>query len=302
MPEITRRAWLKAASALAASQVLPSAARAAAASSPDLPHARPAKSQRHFTSTAVEALILDLQRRMADPALAVMFENCYPNTLDTTVFPGTFERKPDTYVVTGDIDAMWLRDSSAQVWPYLPLAKDDAPSRLFEGVIRRQARMILIDPYANAFMRNPPTHRSVGRSTTGPPPPRRGERKWEVDSLCYPIRLAHGYWQQTGDTRPFDANGNNPPGPSSVPSASSSASKARAPTNSSALARPDDHCLRAASATRPSLRHDLLHVSPLGRCLHLSAFGPANLFAVVSLRKLRSSPPSAPRHQARPGG
>src|SRR6202030_690831 len=85
---------------------------------------------------------------------------------------------------------MWLRDSSAQVTPYLALAKQDNRLReLLEGVIRRQARMILIDPYANAFMRD---------ATAAP-------RKWEVDSLCYPIRLAYGYWQQTGDTAPFDA-------------------------------------------------------------------------------------------------
>jgi meiotically up-regulated gene 157 (Mug157) protein len=156
---------------------------------------------------AVEETIPRVQRGMADPALAVMFENCFPNTLDTTVWPGTLEGKPDTYVVTGDIDAMWLRDSSAQLWPYLPLARQDAALRqLLEGVIRRQARMILLDPYANAFMRdataaplswalNDKTEHHAGV----------GERKWEVDSLCYTVRLAHGYWRQTGDTRPFDA-------------------------------------------------------------------------------------------------
>ncbi len=147
---------------------------------------------------------------MADPSLAVMLENCYPNTLDTTVYPGTFEGKPDTYVVTGDIDAMWLRDSSAQLWPYLPLAKQDAPLReLLEGVIRRQARMILIDPYANAFMRDAsaaPLSWAVNDLTDHHAGV--GERKWELDSLCYTIRLAHGYWQQTGDTRPFDAQWN----------------------------------------------------------------------------------------------
>jgi meiotically up-regulated gene 157 (Mug157) protein len=101
---------------------------------------------------------------------------------------------------------MWLRDSSAQLWPYLPLAAHDAPLReLIEGVIRRQARMILIDPYANAFVRNPsdpPLSWAVHDLTDHHPGV--GERKWEVDSLCYTIRLAHGYWRQTGDTRPFD--------------------------------------------------------------------------------------------------
>jgi meiotically up-regulated gene 157 (Mug157) protein len=123
------------------------------------------------------------------------------------VFPGAFEGKPDTYVVTGDIDAMWLRDSSAQLWPYLPLAKQDAPLReLLDGVIRRQARMILLDPYANAFMRDSaaaPLSWAVKDNTDHHPGV--GERKWEVDSLCYTIRLAHGYWRQTGDTKPFDA-------------------------------------------------------------------------------------------------
>jgi len=173
----------------------------------ELPHARPPKSKRHFTSEAVEALIPRVQSQIGDPALATIFENCFPNTLDTTVFTGTFEGKPDSYVVTGDIDAMWLRDSSAQVWPYLPLAKEDARLReLLEGLIRRQARMILLDPYANAFMRDvndAPLSWAVHDKTEHHPGV--GERKWEVDSLCYPIRLAHGYWKQTGDTKPFDA-------------------------------------------------------------------------------------------------
>jgi len=179
----------------------------AAAQGADLPHGRPTAADRHFRSEAVEALIPRVQRGIADRGLATMFENCFPNTLDTTVWPGSYGGKPDTYVVTGDIDAMWLRDSSAQVWPYLPLAKEDAKLReLLEGVIRRQARMILIDPYANAFMRDEkaaPLSWSVHDRTEMRPGV--GERKWELDSLCYTIRLAYGYWRATGDTRPFDA-------------------------------------------------------------------------------------------------
>ena len=122
---------------------------------PELPHARPPVADRRFTSPAVEDAIARLQRQIADPALRVLVENCLPNTLDTTVYPGAFDKHPDTYVVTGDIDAMWLRDSSAQVWPYLRLARKDARLRmLLEGVVRRQARMIHLDPYANAFTRN----------------------------------------------------------------------------------------------------------------------------------------------------
>jgi hypothetical protein len=99
---------------------------------PELPHGRPAKRERHFTSPAVEVLIPRIQRSIADPELAVIFENCFSNTLDTAVWPGSYEGKPDTCVVTGDIDAMWLRDSSAQLWPYLRLARKDEPLLRFD--------------------------------------------------------------------------------------------------------------------------------------------------------------------------
>ncbi len=168
---------------------------------------RPAPADRHFSSPVVEAFIARVSAQVSDKELAALFTNCFPNTLDTTVEPGSFEGKPDTAVITGDIAAMWLRDSSAQVWPYLPLAKEDAAlRRLLEGLIRRQARCILIDPYANAFMANlndPPLEGSRADDTEMKQGV--GERKYELDSLCYPIRLAHGYWKATGDTAPFDA-------------------------------------------------------------------------------------------------
>lgn len=172
----------------------------------DMSQGRPKPSERRFHSDAVEAFLKERSTHIADPVLASLFVSCFPNTLDTTVEPGTFEGKPDTAVLTGDIAAMWLRDSSAQVWPYLPLAKNDRKLRdLLEGVIRRQARCILIDPYANAFMAdlNAP---ALPWSLKDKTELRRGvgERKWEVDSLCYPIRLSYGYWKQTGDVGPFD--------------------------------------------------------------------------------------------------
>jgi uncharacterized protein len=168
---------------------------------------RPKPADRRFRSDVVEQYLTEVRARIPDPELAHLFFNCFPNTLDTTVEPGTFDGKPDTVVITGDIPAMWQRDSSAQVWPYLPLARKDERLRsLIEGVIRRQARHILIDPYANAFMADlnaPPLEWSRQDQTDMKPGV--GERKYELDSLCYPIRLAHGYWKQTGGTQPFDS-------------------------------------------------------------------------------------------------
>jgi meiotically up-regulated gene 157 (Mug157) protein len=168
---------------------------------------RPPVGERRFHSRAVEAFLAEAAPRIGDPVLRAMFVNCFPNTLDTTVIPGTFDGHPDTAVVTGDIAAMWLRDSSAQVWPYLPFAAQDEPLRnLLEGIIRRQTRCLLIDTYANAFMADlskPALPWSVNDKTEMKQGV--GERKYELDSLCYPIRLAYGYWKATGDTKPFDA-------------------------------------------------------------------------------------------------
>lgn len=183
---------------------LPSRSRAAASSF--VSH-RPPPAQRKFTSAAVESQLARTKAKIGDPELAWLFENCYPNTLDTTVNVGTLDGKPDTFIVTGDIDAMWMRDSSAQVWPYLPLApKDAALRKLFVGLIHRHARCIAIDPYANAFMPDPTARTNLdwAQSDITDMKPGVAERKWEIDSLCYPIRLAHAYWKTTGDTTPFD--------------------------------------------------------------------------------------------------
>ena len=177
----------------------------ALAAAEDFPSHRPPPGKRKFTSAAVDAKIAEVKRSIGDPELAWLFENCFPNTLDTTVRFGTLDGKPDTFVITGDIDAMWLRDSTAQVWPYLPLVKDDPKLKtMIEGVIRRQTRSILIDPYANAFNFGP-TGSEWDKDLTEMKPELH-ERKWEIDSLCYPARLAHGYWKQTGDGSVFDAN------------------------------------------------------------------------------------------------
>ncbi|TWJ04337.1 hypothetical protein JN11_00045 [Mucilaginibacter frigoritolerans] len=166
---------------------------------------RPPLANRKFTSKAVEAAIQRIKAAIKDPELAWLFENCYPNTLDTTVNYSVKNGQPDTFVITGDINAMWMRDSSAQVWPYLPFIKDDAALKdLIRGVINRQSKCILIDPYANAFNEGPTG--SEWDSDRTDMKPELHERKWEIDSLCYPVRLAYNYWKISGDSSFFDEN------------------------------------------------------------------------------------------------
>lgn len=170
---------------------------------------RPTVTDRHFTSEVVEKLIEQIKQDITDPKLRWMFENCYPNTLDTTVKFQIKNGRPDTFVITGDIHAMWLRDSSAQLWPYLQLMKDDKQLQaLIAGLINRQAECILLDPYANAFNDGP-----IGSywetDYTQPMKKELHERKWELDSLCYPIRIAYFYYLLTGDTSVFDSTWHN---------------------------------------------------------------------------------------------
>jgi len=161
--------------------------------------------KRRFTSPAVEKAITTFQKKVADKELGWLFNNCLPNTLDTTVSFEMVNGKPDTYVITGDIDAMWLRDSSAQVWPYLAFMKEDKKLKdLIAGVINRQTSYVLKDPYANAFYKDG-SQKSEWESDHTDMKPGVHERKWEIDSLCYTMRLAYNYWKLTGDAKPFDA-------------------------------------------------------------------------------------------------
>lgn len=164
---------------------------------------RPAPQDRLFVSEAVEAEIERVCGMLENPRLKWMFANCYPNTMDTTVHPADDkDGQPDTFVYTGDIPAMWLRDSGAQVWPYLRYVnEDEALRKMIAGVINRQFKCICIDPYANAFNVD-----SVGAHNKTDWPeadPYVFERKWEIDSHCYPIRLAYEYWKTSGDTSVF---------------------------------------------------------------------------------------------------
>jgi len=171
---------------------------------PAFPVVRTPLARRHFSSTAIEAAITEFKSKVKDPELGWLFENCFPNTLDTTVTFTTNSGKPDTYVITGDIDAMWLRDSSAQVWPYLAFIKQDPKlQQLIAGVINHQVKCVLKDPYANAFY-NDPNKKGEWADDLTKMQPGIHERKWEIDSLCYPIRLAYRYYKLTGDKTPFD--------------------------------------------------------------------------------------------------
>lgn len=152
---------------------------------------------------SMQELILEVKQKLSgNERLGELFESCYCNTINTTV-----RWMPDNtvHVITGDIPAMWLRDSSAQLRPYLILAKRDEEFRkLIAGLLKRQFRLILTDPYANAFNAQPD-----GRCWSKDDTLRNDwvwERKYEVDSLCYPFQLAWLLWKRTGYTAHFDEN------------------------------------------------------------------------------------------------
>ena len=106
------------------------------------------------------------------------------------------------FVITGDIPAMWLRDSSAQIQPFMRLLDVPEVERTVRGVVREQWRCIALDPYANAF----------NAGTTGAHfdpndldlSPDLWERKYEIDSLAFPVRLSHQLWRSTGDASHLD--------------------------------------------------------------------------------------------------
>jgi meiotically up-regulated gene 157 (Mug157) protein len=131
-----------------------------------------------------------------------IFINCFLSTLNTTT---KIIDDSTTFIFTGDIPAMWLRDSSAQVRHYIPFARmDRSLQRVIEGLIRRQINYIHIDPYANAFNEEPNNNGFCNDITLQNPWV--WERKYEIDSLCYPISLAWQYWKATGISSIFDEN------------------------------------------------------------------------------------------------
>ncbi|CAM5245068.1 hypothetical protein SALBM311S_10141 [Streptomyces alboniger] len=157
------------------------------------------------TPWAVPESLRALGRRLAadlrgSPAAEIV-ESCLTNTWTTSMSWGTGSSQapevPEVFVKTGDIPAMWLRDSTAQVRPYLAVATDPEVGDALVGVSRRQIRCVLLDPCANAFNDGPTgAHGEPGDLPT--PGEWVWERKYELDSLCAPLQLAYAIWRATG--------------------------------------------------------------------------------------------------------
>ena len=148
------------------------------------------------TASVIASEIQKLEPQLrAYPELWDHFRKCFLNTIETTVQ----QSDGDTFVITGDIPAMWLRDSTAQVLHYLRFADHSEVADMVEGLLQRQADCILRDPYANSFNREEisgsPHNRDLPRVSGWV-----WERKYEIDSLCYPLWLAEKFYNKTGRT------------------------------------------------------------------------------------------------------
>lgn len=164
--------------------------------------ARPPPSQRKFNSTAVEAYLAEIVPKLKDPDIARIFTACMPNTLDTTVQKASAN---DSFIITGDIDAMWLRDSTNQVLPYIRFLNSDPALRdMIRGVVLRQLRSVLLDEYANAFNIEPNGSGHQNDKRVPPMTPPVFEGKYEIDSLAAALRLTFLYWNMTQDVSILD--------------------------------------------------------------------------------------------------
>lgn len=249
------RSWYLPAQALALVVLLLTAPATCSSSlspspSPSCKPARPAAAQRTFASPAVEATIAKMSSVLKDPELACLFANTFPNCVDTTVarflpdappFPEDAETamalgawcpcmstqggdakgaaapaRPQSFVITGDIPAMWARDAMGQTMPYMGIAKGDAQLQgLLHGLVNRLTDQVLLDPYANAFsysraesladhMDDQTSRPSFLGTTVSAMAPPVFERKYELDTLMSFFKVSFHYFRATGDATPLN--------------------------------------------------------------------------------------------------
>ncbi|KAJ7496343.1 hypothetical protein B0H11DRAFT_1801467 [Mycena galericulata] len=173
-----------------------------------LPFMRPSPECRTFNSTSVEKVITDMKARLKDPDLARLFENTFPNTLDTTVkYFSAAENL--AFIITGDITAQWLRDTANQFATYFALLPSDpALKTLVKAVINNEARYVSQYPYCGSFQPPPesglaPSFNGAAVGVTVNPPVNNQtvfECKYELDSLCGFLKLSRSYYNVTKDT------------------------------------------------------------------------------------------------------
>lgn len=161
---------------------------------------------RNFISDSVEKTLKENKSKIKDSLLSQIYENCFPNTLDTTVEFN--EDKKDTFIITGDISAMWLRDSSFQTFPYIQFAKNDEKlKKMFSYLLQRQSKSILIDAYANAFNKeefdspwqSDETYKLIDGKRVPAMNKKIWERKFELDSLISTLFISTQYIKSTND-------------------------------------------------------------------------------------------------------
>lgn len=188
------------------------------------PLVRPPPECRTFPVPAVEEYITKMQAKIADPDLYRLFENSFPNTLDTMVKWHGYAQDADgndtaeelSYIITGDIDAMWLRDSASQLYSYRAFLSPHSPegngdlhslNSLWRGLINSHARYILISPYCHSFQPPPesgipPSHNGAYKNNNPVPgydPKKVFDCKWELDSLASFLQASVAYWEHTHD-------------------------------------------------------------------------------------------------------
>lgn len=177
-----------------------------------LTNARPPEQCRTFLSPGIEAVIQNMTSLLKDPDLARLFENCFASCVDTVVqWKGNaFTGEELCFIITGDIDAMWLRDSAQSLHPYqfLVAGNEDIAS-IFRGTINLHSRYITNDPYCNAFQ--PPVESGLTPADShfkGDVTPKYNNNtiwtcNFELDSLAGFLQLSYDYWLATGDVSFF---------------------------------------------------------------------------------------------------